>query len=114
MPRSPKRRPQEYWILEVLQGVVKDRRAVDFDQRLRPHIREWTQARAKPGGKDHRLSRSNCSDGSKRLYFGCCDDAIGFRKDRRRFVSMTIPVRLSAVFFALYTAVRFGFGLGGA
>lgn len=40
--------------------------------------------------------------------------AIGFRKARRRFVSTTMPVGLSAVFFALYPAVRFGFGLGGA
>ncbi|TWI18062.1 hypothetical protein [Mesorhizobium tianshanense] len=42
------------------------------------------------------------------------DQAIGFRNDRRRFVSTTMPVGLSAVFFALSTALRFGFGLGGA
>ncbi|CCV11669.1 hypothetical protein MESS4_330218 [Mesorhizobium sp. STM 4661] len=42
------------------------------------------------------------------------DQVIGFRNDRRRFVSTIIPVGLSAVFFALDTAVRFGFGLGGA
>lgn len=42
------------------------------------------------------------------------DQAIGFRNDRRRFVSTTMSVGLSAVFFASNTARRFGFGVGGA
>lgn len=98
----------------IASGLRSSRRRDDRPLRFRQHECGSSVAIAaiRIGTGRHVLRPEGLSGRHKPSLSG--DQAIGFRKDRRRFVSTTIPVGLSAVFFALNTAVRFGFGLGSA